>query len=135
MSDQCPDWPKLTAATVDISCFHIWLKSYYLQKLFQFGYKISLITWNLSLFIHLQINGRPVDNKTVQEAIQIIGLSKDKVTMRIKKDGGGTVSIPAQRFQPSEATPEHKATKDESDVEESPAPSRRSSTSKESDPE
>jgi len=46
----------------------------------------------------LQINGRNVDNKTVQEAIQIIGLSKDKVTMLVKKEDGGTVSLPASRF-------------------------------------
>uniref|UniRef100_H2ZLR5 Tight junction protein ZO-2 n=1 Tax=Ciona savignyi TaxID=51511 RepID=H2ZLR5_CIOSA len=47
----------------------------------------------------LMINGRNVDNKSVQEAIQIIGLSKDKVTMLVKKQDGGTVSIPAERFR------------------------------------
>ena len=39
-----------------------------------------------------------MDNKTVQEAISIIGLNKDKVTMRVKKEDGGTVSLPASRF-------------------------------------
>ena len=47
---------------------------------------------------HLQINGRNVDNKTVPEAIQVIGLSKDKVTMLIRKEDGGTVSLPASHF-------------------------------------
>ena len=40
-----------------------------------------------------------MDNKTVQEAIQTIGLSKDKVTMVVKKQDGGTVSIPANKLQ------------------------------------
>ena len=34
----------------------------------------------------------------MQEAIQVIGLTKDKVTMLIKKEDGGTVSLPASRF-------------------------------------
>ncbi|XP_039261919.2 tight junction protein ZO-1-like isoform X2 [Styela clava] len=46
----------------------------------------------------MMINGRNVDNKTVNEAIQIIGLSKDKLTMLVKKEEGGTVSIPAARL-------------------------------------
>ncbi|XP_078484813.1 tight junction protein 1 isoform X2 [Ciona intestinalis] len=84
----------------------------------------------------LMINGRNVDNKSVQEAIQIIGLSKDKVTMLVKKQDGGTVSIPAERFRAPAAEPdkheeEHKedtASDEESDH------SRRSSISKESEP-
>lgn len=48
--------------------------------------------------IYLQINGRNVDNKSVSDAIQVIGLSKDKVTMLVRKEDGGTVSLPASRF-------------------------------------
>ena len=41
-----------------------------------------------------------MDNKTVQDAIATIGLSKEKVTMVIKKQDGGTVTIPAPQPPP-----------------------------------
>ena len=44
-----------------------------------------------------------MDNKSVQEAIQIIGQNKDKVSMLVKKEGGGTVSLPANRFRSPES--------------------------------
>jgi len=58
--------------------------------------KSKLISAGDTVFM---INGRNMDNKTVQEAIQTIGLSKDKVTMVVKKQDGGTVSIPANKLQ------------------------------------
>jgi len=68
---------------------------------------------------YVQINGRNVDNKTVQEAIQIIGLSKDKVTMLVKKQDGGTVSIPSERFRSNVPPAEEpkKSKKDETESE------------------
>ena len=43
-----------------------------------------------------------MDNKSVQDAIQIIGQNKDKVTMLVRKEDGGTVSLPAERFRAPE---------------------------------
>lgn len=78
---------------------------------FQFSSKPSHIAThrlNLILLPASQINGRNVDNKTVDEAIQIIGLSKDKLTMLVKSESGGTVSIPASHFaQPSPSKSKH----------------------------
>ena len=69
------------------------------------------ITMLMRVFTWSQINGRNMDNKSVQEAIQIIGQNKDKVSMLIKKEGGGTVSLPAERFRSPEA--EKKSTHEE----------------------
>nr|XP_026690396.1 tight junction protein ZO-2 isoform X2 [Ciona intestinalis] len=84
----------------------------------------------------LMINGRNVDNKSVQEAIQIIGLSKDKVTMLVKKQDGGTVSIPAERFRAPAAEPDkhEEDHKEDTASDEESDHSRRSSISKESEP-
>ena len=43
-----------------------------------------------------------MDNKSVQDAISIIGQNRDKVTMLVKKEDGGTVSLPADRFRSPE---------------------------------
>ncbi|XP_076812481.1 tight junction protein ZO-1-like isoform X3 [Clavelina lepadiformis] len=80
----------------------------------------------------LMINGRNVDNKTVQEAIQVIGLSKDKVTMVVKKEDGGTVSLPAEAFR-SPAPTEPAKKESESESEDDSRHSRRSSLSKHSE--
>ena len=75
-------------------------------------------TCSINTFHFLQINGRNVDNKTVQEAIQVIGLSKDKVTMVVKKEDGGTVSLPAEAFRsPAPAEPAKKESESESEGE------------------
>lgn len=63
-------------------------------------------------YFNIQINGRNVDNKTVDEAIQIIGLSKDKLTMVVKSEDGGTVTIPASQFSQPTASPKKSKHKD-----------------------
>lgn len=37
-----------------------------------------------------------MDNKTVEDAIATIGMNRNKVTMVIKRQDGGTVTIPIQ---------------------------------------
>ena len=41
-----------------------------------------------------------MDNKTVEDAIATIGMNRNKVTMVIKRQDGGTVTIPVQPEPP-----------------------------------